>query len=61
MKLNWKQRFVALMFVAAAGTGAQAACLVTEVEPNDSDSSASVGLCSGVNVVGSISSSSDAD
>ena len=61
MKLNWKQRFVSLICVAAAGTGAQAACLVTEVEPNDSDSSASVGLCSGVNVVGSISSSSDAD
>ena len=61
MKLNWKQRFVSLICVAAAGTGAQAACLATEVEPNDSDSSASVGLCSGVNVVGSISSSSDAD
>ena len=61
MKLNWKQQFVALMCLAAAGTGAQAACLVTEVEPNDSDSSASVGICSGVNVVGSISSSSDAD
>ena len=61
MKLNWKQSVVSLLLAALWGTGAQAACLVTEVEPNNSDSTASAGLCSAVNVAGSISSSSDAD
>ena len=61
MKLNWKRLVVSSLLAVSWGTGAQAACLSTEAEPNNSDSTASSGLCSGVNVAGSISSSSDAD
>jgi cyanophycinase-like exopeptidase len=38
-----------------------AACLSAEVEPNDTDTTANTGLCSGVAVSGSISSSTDYD
>jgi cyanophycinase len=38
-----------------------AACLSAEMEPNNTDTAANVGLCSGTNVTGSISSSSDYD
>jgi cyanophycinase len=38
-----------------------AACLTAETEPNNTDTTASTGLCSGTSVTGSISSSSDYD
>jgi hypothetical protein len=34
-------------------------CLTAETEPNNTDTVANTGLCSGINVLGSISSSSD--
>jgi cyanophycinase len=40
---------------------AWAACLTAEVEPNNSDTSANVGICSGTAVTGTISSSNDYD
>ncbi len=47
--------------LAAASLATQAACLTSETEPNNTDSAASVGLCSGTPVSGSLSSSSDYD
>ena len=38
-----------------------AACLTVETEPNNTDSAANTGLCSGTSVTGAISSSSDYD
>lgn len=38
-----------------------AACLAVETEPNNSDTQANTGLCSGTSVTGAISSSSDVD
>jgi cyanophycinase len=43
------------------GQAAGAACLSIEAEPNNSDTAANSGLCSGVAVSGSISSSTDYD
>lgn len=43
------------------GQGAFAACLSIEAEPNNADTAANSGLCSGVAVSGSISSSTDYD
>ena len=40
---------------------AAATCLSAEVEPNNSDTTANAGICSGVSVAGSLSSSSDYD
>ena len=53
----------ALLVAALAATclAAQAACLGSETEPNDTDSTASVGLCSGTPASGSLSSASDYD
>ncbi len=38
-----------------------AACLTAEVEPNNTDTAANTGVCSGTNITGTISSSSDYD
>ncbi len=43
----------------AAMHSAQAACLTAEVESNNTDTTANVGLCSGSNVTGSMASSDD--
>ena len=40
---------------------AYAACLSSEVEPNNTDTTANAGICAGVGVAGSLSSSSDYD
>ena len=61
MILNWKLMLAVSLAGCLWSTGAMAACLTTEVEPNNTDTSANVGLCSGVNVTGSMSSSSDLD
>jgi len=47
--------------LAVSTIAAQAACLTTETEPNNTDSTASAGVCSGVAISGSLSSSSDYD
>jgi cyanophycinase-like exopeptidase len=53
----------ALLAVAclAGGGAAHAACATTEVEPNDTDSTATAGACSGVAISGSLKSASDYD
>jgi cyanophycinase len=47
--------------LALCSQAAVAACLISEVEPNNSDTSANTGLCSGTAVSGTISTSSDYD
>jgi cyanophycinase len=54
-------RKVLLLGLLAASQFAFAACLTAETEPNNTDTAANTGLCSGSNVTGSISSSSDYD
>jgi hypothetical protein len=54
-------RSLILATLAAAAVAAQAACLTTETEPNDTDTWANSGVCSGVAIAGSLSSSSDYD
>nr|WP_295780990.1 pre-peptidase C-terminal domain-containing protein [Rhodoferax sp.] len=61
MKVNWKHMLAVSLASCLWGSCAMAACLTTEVEPNNTDATASVGLCSGVSVSGSLSSSSDLD
>lgn len=50
-----------LLAVVMASPLTFAACLSAEAEPNNSDTVANAGLCSGTSVTGSISSSSDYD
>jgi cyanophycinase len=52
---------VLLLGLLMASQLAFAACLTAETEPNNTDTTASTGLCSGTSVTGSISSSSDYD
>jgi cyanophycinase len=54
-------RALLLAALAASSLATQAACLTSETEPNNTDSTASIGLCSGTSVSGSLSSSSDYD
>ena len=54
-------RSLIVALLAATTVAAQAACQTSETEPNDTDTNASVGVCSGVAVSGSLSSSSDVD
>ncbi len=62
MKVNWKHMLAASLASCLWGSSVMAAtCLTTEVEPNNTDATANVGLCSGVNVSGSLSSTSDLD
>ncbi len=61
MKVNWKRLVVASLSGLLWGTQAWAACLITEVEPNNTDSAANIGLCSDVNISGTLGSSSDLD
>ena len=58
--LNVLKKFL-LLAVVLASPLTFAACLSTEAEPNNSDTVANAGLCSGTSVTGSISSSSDYD
>jgi cyanophycinase-like exopeptidase len=58
------QRIPALLATLALGLAshsASAACLTAEAEPNDSDTTANSGICSGTNLSASLSNSSDAD
>jgi cyanophycinase len=58
------RRFVVLatlLLGTLIGSFAHAACLTAEVEPNNSDTSATTGICSGTAVTGSISSANDFD
>lgn len=61
MKANWKQLAAASLTGILWASGVQAACLGAETEPNNTDTAANVGLCSNVNITGSVSSSSDLD
>ncbi len=45
----------------ATTTMALAACLTAEIEPNNTDTGANTGICSGVSVAGTLGSSSDYD
>ncbi len=62
MKLlsNLPRKAVALCFFILSQSSF-AACLTAEAEPNNSDTRANTGLCSGTSVTGSISSSTDYD
>ena len=56
MKVNWK-RLVAACFTSLLwGSQAWAACPSTEVEPNNSDTMANIGLYSDVYISGSVNS-----
>ena len=62
MNMNWKHLLaVSLASCLWGGSAMAAACLTTEAEPNDTDATANVGLCSATNVSGSLSSTSDLD
>jgi len=62
MTVNAKQRIAIVLTTLLMTAGAQAAgCLTAEVESNNTDSTANTGLCSGVNVSGTMSTSSDLD
>jgi cyanophycinase-like exopeptidase len=53
--------FSAFVIAAFSSQAALAACLTSEVEPNNGDTTANAGLCSGTNVSASLSSTTDAD
>lgn len=55
--LNWAVAFCAV----ATTTMTIAACLTAEIEPNNTDTAANTGICAGVSVAGTLSSSSDYD
>ncbi|QYF94858.1 pre-peptidase C-terminal domain-containing protein [Massilia sp. PAMC28688] len=61
MKTKNLVRKLSLLSALALGNTALAACLATETEPNNTDTQANSGLCSGTAVSGTISSSSDYD
>lgn len=61
MSLSRKQLITGLFTGVLWGTQGWAACLTTELEPNSTESAANVGLCSGTNVSGTLSSTSDLD
>lgn len=54
-------RSLILAMLAATAAAAQAVCLATEAEPNNADTQANSGVCSGVPIAGSLGSSSDYD
>lgn len=56
-----KLLLLGLLFWASATSTVSAACLTAEVEPNNTDTAANVGVCSGTSITGSISSSTDYD
>jgi cyanophycinase len=60
-EMTVKQRIATTLVSVLLATGAQAACLTSEVEPNEKDITANTGLCSGVTVTGSMSSTTDLD
>ncbi len=61
MQANWKKLAAASFVAVVWASGVQAACLTTEAEPNNTDAAANLGLCSNVNITGSLSNSSDLD
>ncbi len=60
-KRHWLALATCLCGLMLAGNLVFAACLTAEIEPNNTDTSANGGVCAGVGVVGSLSSSSDVD
>lgn len=60
MTVNWKHVF-AVGLAGCLWSGGAMACLTSEAESNNTDATANTGLCSGVNISGSMSSSSDLD
>lgn len=56
---KWAKWGIVGAFSLATMHQAQAACLTAEVEANNTDTTANVGLCSGVNVTGAMASTDD--
>ncbi len=56
---KWAKVGFVAAFAGAAMQSAHAACLTAEVEPNNADTSANIGLCSGTNVTGAMASTDD--
>jgi cyanophycinase len=61
MTIKKMHHTVLLLAALALAGGAQAACITSESEPNNADTSADATVCSGTPVTGSISASSDYD
>ena len=61
MEANWKQLAAATLCGLLWVSGAQAACLTAEIEPNNTDTTANTGVCSNIDIRGTLSSSSDLD
>ena len=61
MQANWKKLAAASFAAVVWASGVQATSLATEAEPNNTDAAANTGLCSNVNITGSLSNSSDLD
>jgi cyanophycinase len=61
MQFNTLIKSALLLCAAVCAQASLAACLTAEVESNNADTSANQGVCSGVNITGSIGSSSDND
>jgi cyanophycinase len=61
MNIPYLIKAVAALCAACLAPAALAACLSSEVEPNNADTSANAGICSGAAVSGSIASSTDYD
>ena len=62
MKIVWKSILAASLASCVWGGSVMAAtCLTAEVEPNNTDATANAGLCSGTQVSGALSSTSDLD
>ena len=61
MKMHSFTKGVLLLGASLVSHIALAACLTSEVEPNNADTSANTGVCSGTAITGTISSTSDYD
>ena len=61
MAVNWKRWLAVSLAGVLWSSGAMAACLTSEVEPNNTESAANTGLCSNTDIAGSMSSSTDLD
>nr|WP_315486162.1 pre-peptidase C-terminal domain-containing protein [uncultured Undibacterium sp.] len=59
----WKTSSIVLVTLVASlmSTASLAACRTNEAEPNNSDTAANTGICSGTTIAGSLSSGSDYD
>jgi len=61
MKANWKRLAAVTVTGLLWGSQVWAACLTTELESNNTDATANTGLCSEVNITGTMGSRSDLD